>query len=193
VKFLPIKSGNVGFYTRFNHAPFDDNFLKVLEDQTFKTYQFPMLQITADEQKYFAINEVKFINATRPLTCEVAINGETLETFKGTGLIFATATGTSGYVKAAGGALIFPEAKLYEMMELVPVKNNNFATIAAPIIFSQEQKVQLTITSRQTEEQQLVVDAFNYSGAIKSLTVELCDEKLTMITLDDAQIDRTVL
>jgi len=193
VKFLPIKSGNVGFYTRFNHAPFDDNFLKALEDQAFKIYQFPMLQITADDQKYFAINEVKLINSTRPLTCEVTINEEPLETFKGTGIVFATATGTSGYVKAAGGALIYPDAKLYEMLEIAPVKNNNFSTITAPIIFNQNQKVQLTVTSRQTAEQQLVVDAFNYSGALKTLTVELCDEKLTMITLDQDQIDRTVL
>jgi len=193
VKFLPIKSGNVGFYTRFNHAPIDDNFLKALDEKTFKTIQFPMLQIQADDQKYFAINEVKLVNATRPLTCTVAINGETLETFKGTGLVFATATGTSGFAKTTGGALIYPDAKLYEMLELSPVNNRHFTTINAPIIFNQNQKVQLTLSSRQTAEQQLVIDAFNYSGAIKSLTVELCDEKLTMITLDQDQIDRTIL
>lgn len=145
--FVPIKLGGIGFYTNHNTiAELKEVIPFLTNDEHFDFVKYALLEVNYDNKVAYAINEIKITNNIKPLNLEICINDEKLESFKGTGLVFSTPSGSTGFMKSAGGAIIYPNAGLYEMQELFAVSTNKFRTLNAPIIFSEQQKIKLKIS-----------------------------------------------
>jgi NAD+ kinase len=71
---------------------------------------------------------------------EVAIDGVPLTTYKADGVIIATATGSTGYSLAAGGPIIYPQAK--EIL-LIPISAH--LSLATPLILPAETALRLKV------------------------------------------------
>ena len=71
---------------------------------------------------FYALNDVVVARGAvaRTVRIEVSIDGEALTTYKGDGVIVATATGSTGYSLAAGGPILHPQAKEFLMLPILP-------------------------------------------------------------------------
>lgn len=58
--------------------------------------------------------------AVRVVYVKVAVGGEPLSTFKGDGIIVATATGSTGYALSAGGPILHPQARELVLQPVAP-------------------------------------------------------------------------
>jgi NAD+ kinase len=71
---------------------------------------------------FYALNDVVVARGgvTRVVYVEASIDGEALATYKGDGVIVATATGSTGYSLAAGGPILHPRAKEFLLLPVMP-------------------------------------------------------------------------
>ncbi|MGL5268247.1 MAG: NAD(+)/NADH kinase [Spiroplasma sp.] len=172
VKFITFKQGNIGFYHNFLINDID-KVVRALSANTDELVisELDLLEIESNKEIIYAINEVRLINFSQTLSCEVYINDQLLQVFSGSGIIVSTKTGTSGLMKTTGGAIILANAKLMEYQELFPVNNNIYHSLRAPIILDQNQIITLKLKDYVKEKinnNQLIVDTFNFHDKLVS-------------------------
>ncbi len=71
---------------------------------------------------FHALNDVVVARGAvaRVVYVEASIDGQVLTTYKGDGVMVATATGSTGYSLAAGGPILHPRAKEFLLLPVVP-------------------------------------------------------------------------
>ncbi len=82
------------------------------------------LSVSGEEPSsiFYALNDVVVARgaAARTVRIEASVDGEVLTTYRGDGVIVATATGSTGYSLAAGGPILHPQAKEFLMLPILP-------------------------------------------------------------------------
>ena len=75
-----------------------------------------------ESSPFYALNDVVVARgaAARTVRIEASIDGEALTTYRGDGVIVATATGSTGYSLAAGGPILHPQAKEFLLLPILP-------------------------------------------------------------------------
>lgn len=76
----------------------------------------------------------------RVIQVRASVDGQPVATCKGDGVILATATGSTGYSLAAGGPILFPNAKDFVMTPIVP-----YIGLGDPLVLGSESKVELEV------------------------------------------------
>ncbi|ATZ17900.1 NAD(+)/NADH kinase [Mesoplasma melaleucae] len=186
VIFVPIKSGGIGFYTNHNRISDIKEILNNIEEQT------PIEISVLEANKYKVINEIKIINNLRPLEADVLIDGELLETFKGTGLVFTTSGGSTGFSKSHNGAVIIDENNIFQMLEIAPVSNKNFTTLNAPIIFSRKHKVEVLI--KKINDVEIIVDSRRCQlPPNNTIKIQLSKKNVKLISKNSEKLTKTKL
>ena len=94
---------------------------------------------------YTALNESTVRNITKTMVCDVFINNELFETFRGDGLCISTPTGSTAYNKSVGGAIMDPQIVGFQLAEMASLNNRVFRTLGSPIIFGSESKLMLRL------------------------------------------------
>ena len=126
-KKIPILSfnigGNLGFLTQDKQFLLDKSFLELIEKNYFKIDSRSMLECTVFDQnedksdpakpnKYIALNDFYFKSKEEDLSStnqiQIEIDDESVNEYKGDGLIISTATGSTAYSLAAGGPIVHP-------------------------------------------------------------------------------------
>ena len=124
---IPILSfnigGNLGFLTQDKQFLLDKSFLDLIEKDYFKIDSRSMLECTVFHEnpkrsntsktsKYFALNDFYFKSKEDDLSStnqiKIEIDGESVNEYKGDGLIISSATGSTAYSMAAGGPIVHP-------------------------------------------------------------------------------------
>lgn len=207
IKFVTFNQGNVGFYHNFSVEQFDQVIESLINnDKNLIINQLDLLEVTINNQIIYGINEFRLVNLSQTLSCDVYINEQFLEFFRGSGVIISTKTGTTGLMKTAGGAIIYAQEKLMQYQELFPVNNSSYRTINSPIIFDQHQVITLKIKNIgpnqiQTDEimkktlkktnnvninasnTQIVIDTFNfYDKLVKEIKIKLSNQTLKVFS-----------
>ena len=124
---IPILSfnigGNLGFLTQDKQFLLDKSFLELIEKDYFKIDSRSMLECTIFHEnhqksntskikKYFALNDFYFKSKESELSAtnqiKIEIDGESVNEYKGDGLIVSSSTGSTAYSMAAGGPIVHP-------------------------------------------------------------------------------------
>ena len=124
---IPILSfnvgGNLGFLTQDKQLLLDKSFLELIEKDYFKIDSRSMLECTVFDENhersntskmsgFFALNDFYFKSKENDLSStnqiKIEIDGESVNEYKGDGLIISSATGSTAYSMAAGGPIVHP-------------------------------------------------------------------------------------
>ena len=177
--FVPISGGAVNFYSTFNYASLKVLFGFLGDLNNLHTKEYDLLEALFNkDQKAFAINEIKVVDNIKTMVTKIDINHQTLEHFRGSGLVFATASGTTGYMRSVNGAIILSAQPLWEMKEIAPVANAKFSTINSPVILDDSQVISLVggLIGRQ-----IVLDTFYIDLQDDKLEIKISDLKCKVL------------
>lgn len=190
--FIPFNSGGIGFYTNHNKAENIDEVITALKQKELMTKEFELLELQNGDEVIYAANEIKILNEITPLYIDININDKFLERFHGTGLVFSTSNGSTGYMKAAGGAVIYPKNNsLFQMQELVPVSTNKYRSLNSSLIFSKEQVITL---GGEVKNEDIIVDTKMYTPNSPKLTIKMSETTVKVLSLHkDVMCDVTIL
>ncbi len=123
VPILGVNLGHLGFMTELSGEDIMERLPAVLEGEGWID-QRTMLQIETSSrdktkpgggpaQPLHGLNDAVLGRGaiSRVVYVETTINGEPLTTYKTDGVIISTATGSTGYSLAAGGAILYPQSE----------------------------------------------------------------------------------
>lgn len=144
IRIIVINGGTFGFFSSFTSKNIDYLFHEIDND---KNYVNPlMLKVSSNSKKWYALNEV-VISSSHLIKLDIDINNYKYELFKGTGLLFTTAWGSTGRNRSAGGSVIFPSNDVYGMVELEAVNQKKYNTLNSPIIVHRKTKFSISVKS----------------------------------------------
>lgn len=144
VLFVGIKTGRLGFYTDFLPTQLEE-LVEVFQKKTFEVCAFNLLEyklVGKDQSKIgYALNDLAITNPVNTQIIEVLIDGLHFETFRGTGFLLSTPSGSTAYSKSLGGSLIHPKVKAFQLTEMASINNRIYKTISSPLVLHQDQKI----------------------------------------------------
>jgi len=122
-----VNLGRLGFMTELGAEEAKDKLPSLLEGKGWLDER-AMLDVelgaagSEPERSFYALNDVVVARGAiaRVVYVEASIDGEPLATYKGDGVIVATATGSTGYSLAAGGPILHPQAKEFLLSPILP-------------------------------------------------------------------------
>ena len=147
---IGINLGKLGFMTELSADEAVDKLPLLLSGEGWIDER-AMLQaeFSADGQKTstcHALNDVVVARGAiaRLVSVAASIDGKYLTDYKADGVIVATATGSTGYSLAAGGPILYPRAKDFILVPILP-----HLSPAYPLVLSAGTVVQLNVTARR--------------------------------------------
>ena len=149
IRFVGIHTGHLGFYTDWRNFEIDDLVDSLVQDSG-QSVSYPLLDMRAGYSdgtvdNYVALNEATIRNITKTMACDVYINNQLFENFRGDGLCISTPTGSTAYNKSVGGAIMDPNSVGFQLAEMASLNNRVFRTLGSPIIFGADTKLMLRL------------------------------------------------
>lgn len=161
--FLGVHTGHLGFYANYTL----DSLPQMIDSINQQNYMIEKIDVLECELKTheqcikaFAMNELTILKPPKTLILNVNIDGEKLETFRGTGLCISTAYGSTAYNKSLFGAIIEPKIKAYQITEIAGINSNQYRTLSSPLLLSQDRTITLEVL--QQEEVFVTIDHLSY-------------------------------
>jgi NAD+ kinase len=122
-----VNLGRLGFMTELSADEAKDKLPALLEGKGWVDERAMLeaeLQPGGSEPPatFYALNDVVVTRGAvaRVVYVEASIDGEVLTTYKGDGVIVATATGSTGYSLAAGGPILHPRSEDFLLLPVMP-------------------------------------------------------------------------
>ncbi len=178
VKFLCLNKGNLGFFSDYKVEDLDFILPRLGSDE-FVSRSYSLVSADINGQRIYAVNEIRIENPFHTFICEVYVDDEYLETFRGNGLIVSTSLGSSGYNHSVGGALVDSNLEALELSEIAPINNCLYSSVKSPMVLSKDRK----ITFKGDLKEGLVgYDHLSISlESSKEISVSLSNKKVTLI------------
>ena len=155
IPVLGVNMGRVGFMNELNPEEARTDLPRLMADggriEHRATLQAEIVPpdtfsgIEGDGRRtYFALNDVVVARGrvARVIRIEARIDGDLFTTYKGDGVIIATATGSTSYSMAAGGPILNP---LTDEFVLNPIDSH--LTISNALVLPPSSKVELTVST----------------------------------------------
>ncbi len=155
IPVLGVNMGKVGFMNELNPEEAQKDLPRLLAEggrierrATLQAEIIPPAIPSGREgdgrRTYFALNDVVVARGrvARVIRIEARIDGDLFTTYKGDGVIIATATGSTSYSMAAGGPILNP---LTDEFVLNPIDSH--LTISNALVLPPSSKVELTVST----------------------------------------------
>lgn len=148
VRFIGVHTGHLGFYTDWRQYNLKE-LVDSLKNDTGEFIDYPLLDVevkyknTVKNKHFLALNEsiVKITDGT--LVCDVYIKEEQFERFRGDGLCISTPTGSTGYNKSIGGAVLHPRLEALQLTEIASLNNRIFRTLSSPMVIAPDEWIKI--------------------------------------------------
>lgn len=146
VVFCGVHTGTLGFYADFAISEVDSLLNHIINDEYIekKHYMVEMKVFQKGKSEaFYALNEARVENNQRTQELKVSVDDHYFETFRGNGLNFASPSGSTGYNKSLGGAVIHPSTRTMQMCEVAGINNIIYQTLASPLVVSKDQIIRV--------------------------------------------------
>ncbi len=145
VAFVGVNSGSLGFFCSYDmeHVA---SLIEDIKEERMEFKRYPLLEASLYSgdrliNKVNAVNEIRIENPFKTMICDVEIDGNHLEEFRGNGLLVASTLGSSAYNKSCGGALIDSSIDLLELTEIAPIENIAYRSLRESVVLSSSRKI----------------------------------------------------
>lgn len=169
ILFCGVHTGSLGFLTDFEHERVPELVELITTSKYYYVENSRMLESRIYHIKgvtrFLALNEGRVENNVRTQVMDVYIDKNYFESFRGNGLNFSTPTGSTGYNKSLGGAVLHPQIDGFQMCEVAPINNREYRPLGSSFVLSHKH----VVTIKMKETYGLV---FGYD----SQTIELDEE-----------------
>lgn len=184
VRFVAVHTGHLGFYTDWRDYELPQLVTSMCQDDGHSV-GYPLLEVTygapTAPHRVLALNEVVLKKVTGTMVCDVVVNDQVFETFRGDGLCVATPSGSTGLNKSLGGAVVHPRVKAMQLTEMASLNNRVYRTLHAPMIFPSDTAVSLQLALPVEEDVYLMVDNLpkrQVTEADASIQVRLAEQEI---------------
>jgi len=187
VIFIGINTGELGFYTDFLPNEIDTIVHSVGCDPNHNDFPLLEYKITyknGSTKNNFALNEITIMNLVHTQILDVIINGDHFETFRGTGLLVSTPSGSTAYNKSLGGAVVDITVEAFQLTEVASINNRVYQTLGSSILLGKESILRLS--SQNLELATLTTDHLSESCKnISHIDIWLSEKKVRLLTKRD--------
>ena len=182
VKFIGINYGKLGFYTDFVKDDLD--IVDLIINKNYKTEEFRLLELDVNNNKYYALNEILVINPVHTQNIKVLVDNAELETFRGTGLVLSTPSGSTAFNKSLGGSILAPSIDGYQLTEMASINNRVYKTLSSPLVLASKNIVSLNF--KTTDGLQIQVDGKVVNdNEFDNVQIKMAAKKVKLITKND--------
>lgn len=181
VKYIGINYGKLGFYTDFVKDDLD--IADIVNNQNYKTEEFRLLELDVNEKAYYALNEILVINPVRTQNIKIFVDEAELETFRGTGLVLSSPSGSTAYNKSLGGAILAPSIDGYQLTEMASINNRLYKTLSSSLVLAHQNVVKLEFG--KCDGLQIQVDGEAICENFQDVKVRLANKTIKLITKKD--------
>lgn len=183
-KYIGVNCGTLGFMQDFDVEDAEE-FVKNIPNYVEKRLYYVELQLKVEgkeELRFYAVNEFNVLNAEdKTFRTNVSIGGEQLETYVGTGLIFATPTGSTARNISSVGSIMFPEIEAMQMTPIEPIVNSQIHCMPKSICIPKSMVI--TLTPVNDSKIKVMADGIRaYEGLFDEITITLSDKYMTALT-----------
>jgi len=170
--------GNLGFLTQEKDFLFDYSFIEILEKEEFvidlrnrihcNVYSNEIHSEKKIIKSYDALNDFYFKSVEEDLSptnqIQIEIDNETVNEYKGDGLIISSSTGSTAYSLAAGGPIVHPALNAFVINPICPM-----SLASRPIIIPNTSKVIVRTVQKNKREIKL------WKDGVKCMTIKNSD------------------
>lgn len=148
VRFVGVHTGHLGFYTDWRDYELSELVTSLVHDKG-ESISYPLLDVRATYQgrkepsHFLALNESTMKRVDGTMVCDVFIKDELFERFRGDGICISTPTGSTGYNKSVGGAIIHPRLEAMQLAEIASINNRVFRTLSSPMIVAPDEWIRI--------------------------------------------------
>lgn len=180
--FVGIHTGHLGFYTDWQSYELEE-LVHRLENFDGQTVSYPLLTaevsyIDGRKDRLLALNECSLKSQQGTMVCDVILDGEYFETFRGDGICVATPTGSTGLNKSLGGAVVHPSLSAIQMTEIASINNVLYRTLSSPIIVPEGREIELVVVDQDTRYQLVYDHLWQHDVAIEGIRFRVADERI---------------
>ncbi|MCQ9209137.1 NAD kinase [Granulicatella seriolae] len=184
VRFAGIHTGHLGFYTDWRDYEAAELIESLKKDQS-ESVSYPLLDVTITKNdgqvcNYFALNEATIRKVNGTLFCEVIINNELFENFRGDGLCISTPTGSTGLNKSLGGAIVHPFSEVIQLTEMASINNRVYRTLSSPMILAK--KDVLLLKPHSHDGMMVSIDHLNYEAdSFETVQLKVSQKRVSFV------------
>lgn len=144
LKIIGINGGNIGFFSMFSENNLNEILTIIDSKKIYETcYKVcHLIKVELNQKKLYGFNDL-VVYAKNLLTFNVSIDDYFFEHYRGSGLLFSTKYGSTGYNKSANGPVMFPQVHGLIMTELFPQATSEIHTIKNSIILPHQSCITL--------------------------------------------------
>lgn len=174
--FLAIHTGTLGFFTDYTADEVDACIFDILNKIPNKKSK-RLLEIEYNNEKYYAVNEMRIENVIRTQLLDVFVDEELFETFRGTGMCVCTQSGSTAYNRSLKGAVIEEGLDLLQLNEITGIHHHKYHSLGVPYIMKEDRKIEFKSNDFNNavlcyDHKHIPLDNFS------SIRVKLSDKKI---------------
>lgn len=142
--FVGIHTGTLGFYTDYTQNEIEQLIVDIQKNE-MTSEKMPLLEIYLPEtgEKYYALNEVRLVSASRTVQLDVYIDDEFFEHSTGCGVCISTQAGSTAINRALQGAVIDDGLQVLQLCEIMPISHHIHHSLRNPYIMKSDRVIRI--------------------------------------------------